>query len=293
MASTLLFAGCGELSFADMADKYDQTLIGCDVTIHFKDEMSGGNDVYTELTGDAATTFISAIAYGRPIAAPREDYSIHLNASHQIVLTSAGTEKMQIFYDEARDWLIAQVAQQKGSRTIMRYFFYQPDPIFHALLDMAWESKASSGDTDTLQTSSLVLRASITSDMLAQTGTVVDYELYTGSYAYSEPESLYKIYTSTDLPEVVEGSDALLVAALGACPTTGYSVNISQIDYTDHLIRVFLHVESPIYPDDEEVVETYPYVMATCDLDDFPLGLTVAFIDQNYNILDVQTIQMP
>ena len=290
----MLFAtGCGELAFADMVQKYDMAVTDCDVVIHFKNEMSGGADVYTRLTGDEASTFITAIAYGREIAPPKEDYSIHLNASHQIVLESANTQQMQIFYDEANDWLIAQVAQPKGTNTIMRYFFYQPDPIFHALLDVASENKASTEDTDTLQTSSLVLRASITSDMLAQDGTVVDYELYTGSYAYAEEESLYHIYTSTELPDVVEGSDALVVASLGSCPTTGYSVNISQIDYTDHLIRVFLHVESPIYPDDEEKVETYPYVMATCDLDDFPMGLTVAFIDQNYNILDVQTIQMP
>ncbi|MBP3371007.1 MAG: protease complex subunit PrcB family protein [Clostridia bacterium] len=276
-----------------MVEKFDLALTGCDVVIHFRDEMSGGADVYTRLTGDEANAFITAIACGRQINAPKEDYSIHLSASHQIVLESAGSEKMQIFYDEANDWLIAQIAQQKGSNTIMRYYFFRPDPVFHALLDIAAEKRASTEDTDTLQTSSLVLRASITSDMLAQAGTVVDYELYTGSYAYADEASLYHIYTSQELPEVVEGSTGLLVASLGACPTTGYSVNISQIDYTDHLIRVFLHVESPIYPDDEEVVQTYPYVMATCDLDDFPLGLTVAFIDQNYNILDVQTIQMP
>lgn len=293
LCAMLFASGCGTLSFSEAAEKYELALNGCDVVIHFRDEMSGGSDVYTRLTGEDASTFITAIAYGREINAPKEDYSIHLNASHQIVLESAGTEKMQIFYDETNDWLIAQVAQQKGSNTIMRYFFYQPDPIFHALLDIAAENKASTEDTDTLQTSSLVLRASITSDMLAQSGTAVDYELYTGSYAYAEEASLYRIYTAQDLPEVVEGSNALIVASLGSCPTTGYSVNISQIDYTDHLIRVFLHVESPIYPDDEEKVETYPYVMATCDLDDFPLGLTVAFIDQNYNILDVQTIQMP
>jgi len=179
---TMLFAsGCGTLSFSEAVEKYELALTGCDVVIHFKDEMSGGTDVFTRLTGDEANTFITAIAYGRQINAPKEDYSIHLNASHQIVLESAGTEKMQIFYDEANDWLIAQIAQQKGSSTIMRYFFYQPDPIFHALLDIAAENKASTEDSDTLKTSSLVLRASITSDMLAQEGTVVDYTLYTGS----------------------------------------------------------------------------------------------------------------
>ena len=291
--SFLSLSGCGKLSFDQMIDRYQVPLSGCSVTVHFLDEISGGTDVYTLMEGETAETFIASLFYSTPIAEPKDAYSIHLNASYQIVLASADTERLNLYYDDENDWLVSEVAQQKGEEVVMRYNFYRPDPIFLALLDIAAEQKTSSDSTESLQTSSLVLRAGISTDMLTQSGTAVDYELYTGAYAHSGDESLYKIYTSADLPDVVQGSTGLVVAALGACPTTGYYIYISQIDYTDHLIRVFVHVESPIYPDDEEAVETYPYVMATCDLDDFPLGLTVAFIDQNYNILDVQTLQVP
>jgi len=46
LVCTMLFgSGCGTLSFPDMAEKFDLALTGCDVVIHFRDEMSGGADV--------------------------------------------------------------------------------------------------------------------------------------------------------------------------------------------------------------------------------------------------------
>ena len=293
LAALMALCGCGKIDFDKMVEKYDVPLSGCAVVIHFRREMSGGTDVYTRLEGSRAETFIAALSYCEAIDEPKDDYSIQLSANYQIVLESAGEEKMSLYYDDENDWLVSEVAQKKGDETVMRYNFYRPDPVLRALMDVAAEEKVRSDDVEQLQTSSLVLRAGISTDMLAAEGTNVDYELYTGSYATIGDAPLYKIYTSADLPDVVSGSEGLIVASLGPCPSTGYAINISQIDYTDHLIRVFVYTESPLYPDDEEAVETYPYVMATCDLYDFPLGLTVAFIDQNYNILDVQTLQIP
>lgn len=293
---TLMFSGCGEsLPFDEMASKYGIKLDGCTVNIYFRNQTFSGTDPFTHLENERAQTFIRSLSYSKPLKEPKEEYSIHTNASYQIVLNNAGTDIMNIYYDNSNNWLIAEVAEAKGSQRIMRYSFYQPDPVFIALLDVAEQEKNTVASDDQLQTSSLVLRAGISSEMLSQDGssTSVSYELYTGNYAYEGDRALYRIYTSADLPEVLTGSEGLIVASLGPCPTTGYAINISQVDYTDQLIRVYLYTEKPLYPADEEQVETYPYVMAVCDLDDFPLGLTVAFIDQNYNILDVQELQVP
>ena len=296
LGCSLLAGGCGKpLPFTEMAAKYGINLDGCTVNIYFRSQTVNGTDPVTHLENERAVTFIRSLSYSTPLKEPDDAYSIHSSADYQIVLNNAGTDVMNLYYDESRDWIVAEVAEARGSQRVMRYSFYQPDPVFLALLDIAEQDKNTVLADDQLQTSALVLRAGITTEMLSQeaSSTPVNYELYTGNYAYDGDRAVYRIYTSNDLPDVLSGSDGLIVASLGPCPTTGYAINISQVDYTDQLIRVYLYTESPLYPANEEQVETYPYVMATCDIDDFPLGLTVAFIDQNYNILDVQELQVP
>ena len=217
-----MFCGCGLKSFDDTLSDASINLNSCSVCIHFKSEMAGGVDVYTKLDGDDASSFISSMSYSTPIKETKDSYSVQMSASHQIVISVGDTEKLTVYYDDVKNWLVLPITEEtKSGSSLMFYRFFTPDPVFSALLDVAYAKRTSDEGDQQLETSDLVLRASVTSDMLGQSGTDVDYELYTGSYAFTDTASKYHIYTSAELPDVLTDSQGLILASLGEKPDDG------------------------------------------------------------------------
>jgi len=281
------------VELSKITKQYDLDFTDAGVSIFFSSEMERGIEIFTTMTGDEAERFIMSLMISRPLKDPKAGYAVPLEATHLIRLQLASSRMCNFYYDSVQDWLVLEqsVSDRNGLR--LEYRFYQPDESFHALLAMARKQAVSSDrqNNGELATSLLVLRASITADMLAEEGEEIITRVYTGNYAYVEAEPFYQVFTDADRDELGK-NDAMIVAACGSKDREGYLIEITDVLRTDHIVKIVVALQEPYSEgdDDYEEITTYPFTVLLCDKDDIPEDFVIVFVNEQNEILGVDQI---
>ncbi|MGI6003834.1 MAG: protease complex subunit PrcB family protein [Christensenellales bacterium] len=305
MLTLALFAlaGCAGsgIPFETAVKRNKLDFTGAKLDIFFRSEMTGGNEIKASWSGADAKRMVDALYYSVPVKQPEEAYSPSLCCSQQLQFVLSDSSVHNVYYDAEKNRVTFEIEKTSKSGAVIKdYLFYEPDPVFVAILESARRNALATDKQNekNIETSLLVLRAKITDEMLQAEGEYVPHKLYNGNYAYVEEEPFYHVFTKEEMPELEE-DQAMLVASVGKQEKTGWEIEITSIEKTDELVRIKVVIVEPNeYSGMVEEAVNYPFAVAICDVEDFPPDKIIVFVQDDGEggagaILAVQQMQEP